>query len=48
LNVLAERLYFGPRGVGMFKGYGVLDLALGFGVPLWRPRTRGSTSSRFF
>ena len=32
----AERLYFGPRGVGNFKGYGVLDLALGYGVPVWK------------
>ena len=31
-----ERLYFGPRGVGNFKGFGLLDLALTYGVPVWK------------
>lgn len=33
---VAERVYFGPRGVGNFKGYGVFDLALTYGVPVWK------------
>ena len=32
----SERLYFGPRGVGNFKGYGLVDLALTYGVPVWK------------
>jgi len=32
----AERLYFGERGVGQFKGYGLFDLALTYGVPVWK------------
>ena len=32
----SERLYFGPRGVGDFKGFGLLDLALTYGVPVWK------------
>jgi len=33
---VSERMYFGPRGVGDFKGYGLFDLALTYGVPIWR------------
>jgi hypothetical protein len=33
---VAERLYVGPRGVRDFKGYGLLDLALTYGVPIWK------------
>ena len=32
----ADRVFFGPRGVGNFKGYGLLDLALGYAVPVWK------------
>ncbi len=32
----AERLYFGERGVGDYKGYGLFDLALTYGVPVWK------------
>ena len=32
----ADRVYFGERGAGNFKGYGLLDLALGYNVPVWR------------
>ena len=32
----SERLYFGPRGIGQFKGYGLVDLALTYGVPVWK------------
>jgi hypothetical protein len=33
---VAERVFFGSRGVGDFKGYGLLDLALTYGVPIWK------------
>jgi carboxypeptidase family protein len=33
---VSERLFFGPRGVGDFRGYGLLDLALIYGVPIWK------------
>jgi hypothetical protein len=33
---VSQRLYFGPRGVGDFKGYGLLDLALTYGIPVWK------------
>jgi len=33
---VAERVFFGPRGVGDFKGYGLLDLAMTYGVPIWK------------
>ncbi len=33
---VSEILYFGPRGSGNFKGYGVMDLALSYGVPVWK------------
>jgi len=29
-------LFYGPRGVGKFKGYGLFDLALTYGVPVWK------------
>jgi hypothetical protein len=29
-------VFFGERGVGNFEGYGVLDLALTYGVPVWK------------
>jgi hypothetical protein len=32
----SERLYFGERGVGNYKGYGLFDLALTYGVPVWK------------
>jgi hypothetical protein len=32
----SQRLYFGPRGVGDFKGSGLMDLALSYAVPVWR------------
>ena len=32
----ADRVYFGPRGVGDYKGYGLLDLALTYGIPVWK------------
>jgi len=32
----AYRLFFGERGAGQYKGYGLLDLALTYGVPVWK------------
>ena len=32
----AYRLFFGERGAGQFKGYGLFDLALTYGVPIWK------------
>ncbi|PYR69609.1 MAG: hypothetical protein DMF88_05535 [Acidobacteria bacterium] len=32
----SERLFFGSRGVGNYKGYGLLDLALTYGIPVWK------------
>jgi hypothetical protein len=32
----ADRVFFGPRGVGNFKGYGLFDLAVTYGVPVWK------------
>lgn len=32
----SERLFFGERGVGQFKGYGLFDLALTYRVPVWK------------
>jgi hypothetical protein len=31
-----ETVYFGERGSGQFKGYGVLDLAVTYRIPVWR------------
>lgn len=31
-----ETVYFGARGASEFKGYGLLDLAATYGIPLWR------------
>jgi hypothetical protein len=31
-----ETVYFGERGSGAFKGYGVVDLALTYRIPVWR------------
>jgi len=33
---LRQLVYFGPRGSEEFKGYGLLDLALTYRVPVWR------------
>jgi hypothetical protein len=33
---VSERVHFGPRGVGDFKGYGLFDLALTYSVPVWK------------
>jgi Carboxypeptidase regulatory-like domain/TonB-dependent Receptor Plug Domain len=35
-NTVTQTLYFGNRGSESFKGYGVLDLALTYSVPVWR------------
>ena len=32
----SERVYFGARGSGDYKGYGLFDLALTYGVPVWK------------
>ena len=32
----AYNLFFGDRGRGDFKGYGLLDLSLGYHVPIWK------------
>jgi outer membrane receptor for ferrienterochelin and colicin len=32
----SERLFFGKRGENDFKGYGLFDLALTYGVPVWK------------
>jgi hypothetical protein len=32
----AQNLYFGQRGVGQFPGYGVLDFAAGYNIPVWK------------
>jgi len=29
-------LYYGDRGTGDFKGYGVMDLAATYGIPVWK------------
>src|SRR5262245_9108025 len=34
--VSAQNLYFGERGAGDFKGYGVLDFSATYNVPVWR------------
>ena len=31
-----ETVYFGERGAGQFKGYGVVDLAATYRIPVWR------------
>jgi hypothetical protein len=31
-----ETVYFGERGAYLFKGYGVVDLAATYAVPVWR------------
>ena len=31
-----ETVYFGERGAGQFKGYGVVDLAMTYRIPVWR------------
>jgi hypothetical protein len=35
-NTTTANLFFGERGSESFKGYGVLDLSLRYGVPVWR------------
>lgn len=32
----AANLFFGERGRGDFLGYGLLDLSVGYGIPLWK------------
>ena len=32
----AYNLYFGDRGRGDFLGYGLLDLSIGYGIPIWK------------
>jgi hypothetical protein len=32
-------VYFGDRGVGEFKGYGVVDLGITYRIPAWRTVT---------
>lgn len=32
----AQNVYFGERGVGDFKGYGLLDFSATYNVPVWR------------
>ncbi len=34
-NTVTQTLFFGPRGSESFKGYGLLDLALTYEVPVW-------------
>ena len=31
-----ETVYFGDRGAGQFKGYGLVDLAVTYRIPVWR------------
>ncbi len=33
---ISDRVYFGARGAGDYKGYGLFDLALTYGVPVWK------------
>jgi hypothetical protein len=35
-NAVTQTLFFAPRGSESFKGYGMLDLALTYEVPVWR------------
>ncbi|MBM3818762.1 MAG: TonB-dependent receptor [Acidimicrobiia bacterium] len=35
-NTTTASLFFGDRGIEEFKGYGVLDLAVRYGVPVWQ------------
>jgi hypothetical protein len=35
-NTATASLYFGERGTEEFKGYGMLDLSLRYGVPVWK------------
>jgi hypothetical protein len=32
----AQDLFFGQRGAGQFPGYGVLDFAAGYNIPVWK------------
>ena len=34
--LVREMVYFGERGAGQFKGYGVIDLAATYRIPVWR------------
>jgi outer membrane receptor protein involved in Fe transport len=34
--LVRETVFFGERGSGQFKGYGVLDLAATYRIPVWR------------
>jgi hypothetical protein len=37
INALtAQNLFFGERGAGQFPGYGVLDFAATYGIPVWK------------
>src|SRR5205814_27681 len=31
-----QTLFFGERGVGEFKGYGLLDFAATYAIPIWK------------
>jgi hypothetical protein len=35
-NTVTQTLFFAPRGSESFKGYGLLDLAMTYEVPVWR------------
>jgi outer membrane receptor protein involved in Fe transport len=35
-NTVTQTLFFAPRGSESFKGYGLLDLALTYEVPVWK------------
>jgi hypothetical protein len=37
--LVRETVYFGDRGAGEFKGYGVVDLAVTYRIPAWRTVT---------
>jgi hypothetical protein len=34
-NTVTQTLFFAPRGSESFKGYGLLDLAMTYQVPVW-------------
>ncbi|MGH9147915.1 MAG: TonB-dependent receptor domain-containing protein, partial [Vicinamibacterales bacterium] len=35
-NTTTNTLFFGDRGTESFKGYGVLDMAFRYGIPVWK------------
>ena len=39
-----ETVFFGERGAYCFKGYGVVDFAATYAIPVWKSAHRGSRS----